>query len=97
MIISFIMHDQPPPPAAPENSIMPDRSLTYSRAGAPPGPPNPPGFIDLQKSSHCCGASTPATWNAPPGGGQACRARGEATIETEHLSFSDHGDRLLTN
>ena len=24
-------------------------------------PPNPPAFIDLMKSSHCCGASTPDT------------------------------------
>ena len=40
---------------------MPDRSLTRSRVGGlPPGPPNPPAFIDLMKSSHCCGASTPA-------------------------------------
>ena len=29
---------------------MPDRSLTCSRAGVPPGPPNPPGFIDLKKN-----------------------------------------------
>ena len=26
---------------------MPDRSLTCSRAGVPPCPPNQPGFIDL--------------------------------------------------
>ena len=32
---------------------MPDRSLTCSRAGVPPCPPNPPGFIDLTKSSYC--------------------------------------------
>ena len=29
---------------------MPDRSLTCSRAGVPPCPPNPPGFIDLTKN-----------------------------------------------
>ena len=38
---------------------MPDRSLTCSRAGAPPGPPNPPGFIDLTKSSAPCVPSNP--------------------------------------
>ena len=32
---------------------MPDRSLTYSRAGVPPCPPNQPGFTDLTKSSYC--------------------------------------------
>ena len=35
---------------------MPDRSLTCSRAGALPCPPNPPGFIDLTKSSAPCRA-----------------------------------------
>ena len=48
---------------------MPDRSLTCSRAGALPGPPNPPGFIDLTKSLHCCGASTPAISTVWPSGG----------------------------
>ena len=40
-----------PSPAAPENAIMPDRSLTCSRAGDPPCPPNQLGFIGLTKSS----------------------------------------------
>ena len=39
-----------PPPAATRQAIMPDRSLTYSRAGAPPGPPNPPALNDLTKN-----------------------------------------------
>ena len=40
-----------PSPAAPRQAIMPDRSLTCSRAGVPPCPPNQPGFSDLTKSS----------------------------------------------
>ena len=43
---------------------MPDRSLTYSRAGDPPCLPNQPGFIDLMKSSAPCGPSNPLTSNA---------------------------------
>ena len=35
---------------APRQAIMPDRSLTCSRAGVPPCPPNPPAFIGLTKS-----------------------------------------------
>ena len=52
---------------------MPDRSLTYSRAGVAPGPPNPPAFIDLRKSSHCCsklvqGETSVHDWLAARGG-----------------------------
>ena len=32
---------------------MPDRSLTCSRAGVPPCPPNQLGFIDLKKNGFC--------------------------------------------
>ena len=38
-----------PPPAAPRQAIMPDRSLTYSRAGAPPVPSQPAWFHRLDE------------------------------------------------
>ena len=38
-----------PPPAAPRQAIMPDRSLTYSRVGAPPVPAQPAWFHRLDE------------------------------------------------
>ena len=38
-----------PPPAAPRQAIMPDRSLTYSRAGASPIPSQPACFHRLDE------------------------------------------------
>ena len=51
MIISFIIHKETAAKTAPRQAIMPDRSLTYSRGGASPVPPNRLGFIDLMESS----------------------------------------------
>ena len=45
----FIIHNQPPLPPHPGRAIMPDRSLTYSRAGAPPGPSKPAWFHRLDE------------------------------------------------
>ena len=53
---------------------MPDRSLTYSRAGVPPGPPNPPDFIDLKKLSHCTTSRFRLAlhrWRGAPRGGSS--------------------------
>ena len=49
MIISFIIHDQPPLAPLPRQAIMPDRSLTYSRAGDPPIPSQPAWFERLDE------------------------------------------------
>ena len=49
MIISFIMRKQPPLKPLPGQAIMPDRSLTYSRAGASPMPAQPAWFHRLDE------------------------------------------------
>ena len=38
-----------PAPAAPRRAIMPDRSLTYSKVGAPPVPAQPAWFHQLDE------------------------------------------------